>query len=370
MAAVAVWLGLLILLNPAVSQDACPRNCVCFSQSIVCRRSAETNIPALPAFLNDSDGGALQYFAMTSTKLSRVKNGAFTGLLDIMNIDLSNNEIEVIEEGAFRELPVLAHLLLRQNRLSKLPDNAFDFLPSLEELDLSFNRLTNIPPSLQRLVGLKTLNLRGNPLHCGCEIVDFARILPHLEGYLDRATCATPPEVAGKSISELGRQYSKAFEGTRHLGFWPDEYVYQEEVNKKQLIRTNTAWPLPHCEIKDLGGVISDEGEGSSSSAPRPPTIVKAPISVMVAEGERAFFICEATGVPTPKISWVLPTNNTQFVKLWSNRRVSWFSLIQLILSELEDYEFQQFNLKSCLITALYTFKVTLILVLYLIDKN
>lgn len=321
-AANIAWLCLLILFDLATGQDDCPRNCVCFSQSIVCRRSTETDIPTLPTFLNDPEGGALQYFAMTSTKLSRVTRGAFAGLLDIMNIDLSNNEIEIIENGAFQELPILAHLFLRRNRLSQLPDDVFDSLPSLEELDLSFNRLTNIPASLERLVGLKTLSLRGNPLHCGCGIVDFARVLPLLEGSLDRATCMTPSVVAGRSIAELGRQYGKAFEGTRHLGFSPDEYIHPEEANKKQLIRTNTAWPLPHCEMRDLGGVIPDEVEGSSSDVPRPPIIVKSPVPAMVAEGERVFFVCEATGVPTPKIRWMLPTNNTQFVYLWNNRRV------------------------------------------------
>lgn len=321
-AAVAfIWLSLLTLFAPSICQDACPRNCVCFSQSIVCRRSTETTIPKISAFLDGAQGGALQYFAMTNTKLSRVPNEAFVRLLDIMNIDLSDNEIDVIEEGAFQDLPLLAHLLLRQNRLTQLPDNIFDTLPGLEELDLSFNQLTTIPLSLQRLVGLKSLSLRGNPLHCGCGIVDFAQLLPYWESSLDRATCKTPTEVTGKSIKELGRQYHQAFEGTHHLGYWPDEYAFPEEINLKQLIRTSTPWPLPHCPVKDLGGEVVDDTDTSMESY-EAPQIVEAPVPVMVAEGERVFFVCQATGVPKPKISWMLPTNNSQYVRLWDKRRV------------------------------------------------
>ncbi|KAH9282853.1 Peroxidasin [Echinococcus granulosus] len=321
-AAVAfIWLGLLTLFCTSTCQDACPGNCVCFSQSIVCRRSTETIIPKIPAFLDGPQGGALQYFAITNTKLSRVPTEAFVGLLDIMSIDLSNNEIEVIEEGAFQDLPILAHLLLRQNRLTQLPDNIFDTLPSLEELDLSFNQLTTIPSSLQRMVGLKSLSLRGNPLHCGCGIVDFAQLLPYWESSLDRVTCATPAQVAGKSIKELGRQYFQAFEGTRHLGHWPDEYAFPEEISRKQLIRTRTPWPLPHCPVKDLGGEVVDNVDSSTGSY-EAPQIIEAPVPVMVAEGERVFFVCQATGVPRPKISWILPTNNSQHVHLWDKRKI------------------------------------------------
>ncbi|KAM3174239.1 hypothetical protein ACTXT7_010944 [Hymenolepis weldensis] len=293
----------------------------CLPRWMLCRRMSDTVIPQLPEFIDDPQAGALQYFAMASTKLARVPKGTFLGLLDIMNIDLSNNEIEIIEDGAFQDLPQLAHLILRNNKLTSLPDRIFDTLPGLEELDLSFNQMVTIPASLERLVGLKTLTLRGNPLHCGCEIVDFARILPVFEGSMEKAVCKTPAQVYGKSVAEIGRQYAKAFEGTRHLGFWPDEYVFPEEANRKNLIRTHNPWPLPHCPEKDLGGMIKEDRPGSSGY-PEAPRIIEPPVPVMVAEGERVFFVCVAAGIPPPKIFWMLPTNNTQFVNLWDKRQI------------------------------------------------
>ncbi|VDD76032.1 unnamed protein product [Mesocestoides corti] len=256
---VVVLVGLLLQANTAYSSQAgCPQGCVCFSQSVVCRRVQGNTLPTLPSYLPDPNGGALQYFALTLSKLSRLPAGAFVGLLDLMNIDLSNNELESVEEGAFQELPALVQLSLRQNRLTHLPDNLFDTVPSLEELDLSYNQLTTVPASLERLIGLKTLILRGNPIHCSCGIVDFALKLQFWEGSVGRTVCASPNEVAGKSVSDLGRQYVQAFEGTRHLGYWPDEYVYPEEANRRPLVRTRTAWPLPQCREGDLGGETSD----------------------------------------------------------------------------------------------------------------
>ncbi|VDN99872.1 unnamed protein product [Rodentolepis nana] len=321
MSLVLIFSALLSLLEFTVSQSACPDGCVCFSQSIICRRKTDTIIPQLPEFLDDPQAGALQYFAMTSTMLTRVPRGTFVALLDVMNIDLSNNEIAIIEDGAFQDLPQLAHLILRNNKLTSLPDKIFDTLPGLEELDLSFNHMATIPASLERLVGLKKLTLRGNPLHCGCEIIDFARILPVFEGSMEKAVCKTPTQVNGKSVAEIGRQYAKAFEGTRHLGYWPDEYIFPEEVTKKSLVRTRTPWPLPHCSEKDLGGMVQEERSGSSGY-PEAPRIIQAPVPVMAAEGERVFFVCRAEGFPPPKISWMLPTKNIQFINLWDKRQI------------------------------------------------
>lgn len=319
-------LCLLLVYHPAIGEEyKCPSFCLCHAQCVVCRKGNLTQIPELVDYQPDSNGGALQYFSMTTTNLTRVPTNAFVGYLDLMHIDLSNNVIELVEDGAFSELPSLAQLSLRQNKLASLPNNIFDSLPNLEMLDLSFNKLRDLPISLERLVGLKILRLKGNPLNCPCNIVNLGSLLPKLEVPGNRATCASPTDVAGQYLSDIARQYSAAFRGSRHLGFQPDMYVFPEEAIREQLVRTELRWPLPHCRQGDLGGerLLVDD----SSKPDEMPSITVPPEPVAVAEGERVFFFCEAIGYPTPTIRWVLPTNDTQYVRLWNNRKVSGYGV-------------------------------------------
>uniref|UniRef100_A0A0X3Q4L9 Ig-like domain-containing protein n=1 Tax=Schistocephalus solidus TaxID=70667 RepID=A0A0X3Q4L9_SCHSO len=302
-------------------EQFCPVGCVCYSQSIVCRRPDSIALPSrLPHILPDPNGGALQYFAQTRTKLSALPKGSFVDLLDLEHIDLSNNEIMTMEEGAFENLPLLRELSLRHNKLTRLPDNFMEQFPNLEVLDLSLNSLSVLPLSLERLVNLKSLNLMGNPIHCSCSLIDLGLLLRRLEPTGSHVTCAEPMEVKNQKLVDLATKYASAYNGTRHLGYQADPRLYPEEAIESAS-RPIRPWPLPHCPVGHVGGEMAVE-ETTVGRGNRAPTITTAPEGISVAEGERAFFRCEADGWPLPVISWILPTNRTSFVRLWNRRRI------------------------------------------------
>lgn len=290
-------------------------------------------LPQLPNFLPEPNGGALQFFSMSLTKLAYLPKSSFSQFLDLMHIDLSSNELSMIDAMAFEKLPSLAELSLRQNKLTYLPDTLFDNIPNVFSLDLSMNRLTEIPVSVERLVNLKTLNLHANPLHCPCSIVNLAIMMPKLEETVGRASCASPPEVSGRAISDLGRQYVGAFKGTVHLGFTADPELYPE--TDTQLKRSNTNWPMPHCNEEDLGGRMTEKVEDNKSQTMEAPSIALAPTAVALSEGERAFFVCEGAGWPLPKTTWTLPTNTTTFVRFWNRRQVNYTSVFPQCLQSI-----------------------------------
>ncbi|KAL7064977.1 hypothetical protein AAHC03_04480 [Spirometra sp. Aus1] len=299
----------------------CPDACVCYGQSIVCRRPETTTLPSrLPHILPEPNGGALQYFAQMQTKLAALPNGSFVDLLDLEQIDLSNNEITTVDDGAFENLPSLRELSLRHNRLTRLPDNFMEHFPSLEVLDLSLNSLSVLPLSFERLVNLKSLNLMGNPIHCSCALIDLGLLLRQLEPVGSHVTCAQPMQVKNQKLASLAKKYASAYNGTRHLGYMADPSLYPEEAIEGAGGPVRP-WPLPHCPVGRVGGELPAE-EAVGERSDRAPTIVVAPQGVSVAEGERAFFRCEADGWPLPVISWILPTNRTSFVRLWDRRRI------------------------------------------------
>jgi len=65
---------------------------------------------------------------------------------------------------AVSDVKTLEKLDLSENKIKSVEDDAFDGLENLIELDLSFNELTYLPTSLGKLSKLKRLNLSGNKI--------------------------------------------------------------------------------------------------------------------------------------------------------------------------------------------------------------
>ena len=118
-----------------------------------------------------------------------VSEYAFSGLLDLIELNLSRNELTGLAENRFSEskrmeslwlysndiasvhsnafagLSALRALSLSRNELAELPESVFSELSSLENLWLYRNRLTDLPAGLfSGLSELRTLSLSGNQL--------------------------------------------------------------------------------------------------------------------------------------------------------------------------------------------------------------
>lgn len=65
---------------------------------------------------------------------------------------------------AVSDVCTLEKLDLSENKINLIKDDAFDLLEDLIELDLSFNELTYLPTSIGKLKKLKRLNLSGNKI--------------------------------------------------------------------------------------------------------------------------------------------------------------------------------------------------------------
>lgn len=123
---------------------SCSKNCYCTEsesggKTVRCSNLQLTEIPQdIP---NDTRRVYLDFNLLTT-----VPTNAFAGLTQLVELDLSHNELSELEPGAFRGLG-----------------------SSLQLLDLSSNKLGNLTPDA--FEGLRArANLTNNPWHCNCNL--------------------------------------------------------------------------------------------------------------------------------------------------------------------------------------------------------
>ncbi|CAH8623450.1 unnamed protein product [Dicrocoelium dendriticum] len=345
---VPIMLVLILLTLPLVCGNEvplqCPNGCSCTGQTISCRRAGMRTVPRFPHIVPGPNGGALQFLLITQNPIIRLERASFEKQPDLLQLDLSFNQMVWVSKDAFLGVPSLRSLSLRGNRLAYLPHQVFMPVFMLEDLDLSRNQLRNVPLSLEGLVYLRRLSLFGNPLHCPCESVDLSISLIQLEPPRTKVTCLTPPEVAHFQLADLGRRVLDVVDTTRMYG-----YQAVDDSEREHFIRTQPfvpipkelkyPWPWPHCPVRDFGGLQSQfitdssEEEGSLVDGDEDlhfyaatnlglPRWTDTPQSVQVVAGDLVRFVCGAEGQRDLQISWAVPLNATKHMRLLRRRQV------------------------------------------------
>ena len=87
----------------------------------------------------------LIFLNLSSSTVASVSPRAFAELSSLKNLDFSYNKLTSLPNGTFAGLPSLNILDISYNQLTSLPNGTFAGLPSLENLDISFNKLTSLP---------------------------------------------------------------------------------------------------------------------------------------------------------------------------------------------------------------------------------
>ena len=94
-----------------------------------------------------------------------IDNDAFSNLIELEELVLSDAGIKFIDKTMFSHLINLKILCLYNNQIESIEENSFSNLHNLEHLNLNFNQLTSLSAnSFVGLDNLKELNLRHNQM--------------------------------------------------------------------------------------------------------------------------------------------------------------------------------------------------------------
>ena len=98
-------------------------------------------------------------------RLTELSEGAFEGLDDLQELELSHNQLDSLTQGALDGLDGLEDLYLNHNQLVELAEGAFDELGDLAYLSLSYNHLDTLTEGVfDGLDNLEELYLNDNQL--------------------------------------------------------------------------------------------------------------------------------------------------------------------------------------------------------------
>nr|XP_057933426.1 leucine-rich repeat, immunoglobulin-like domain and transmembrane domain-containing protein 3b [Doryrhamphus excisus] len=222
-------------------------------------RLEKTLITKVPraAFYNLSE---LLFLWLTYNSIASIHPSSFVNLKALRELRLDGNLLTAFPWEGLRDMPRLHTLGLHNNRLSSLPSHAAVFLPNITYLDLSSNRLTILSAELLDLwfplpgqrggsVQRRILGLHDNPWLCDCQIslvVSLSLSIGSPVVLMDQlVTCSLPLGQSGTLLTKV---------------------------------------ELPRCMR---------------------PSIQPAATKVISPLGSNVILRCDATGYPTPTLTWV-----------------------------------------------------------------
>ncbi|KAF5286246.1 hypothetical protein FQA39_LY16343 [Lamprigera yunnana] len=230
---------------------ACPKVCVCKWKNG--KQTVECNNKNLPSIPKGIDPGSqvlefwdnnlrsltkeaflkmelihLQRIYLSHCKIVLIDSQAFSGLTNLVELDLSNNllisvpteafihcpslmkltlnsnPIKTLRTAAFNHLSYLNTLVLSDCEISYVENGTFENLNSLERLYLDGNRLTTLKGNRILPQSIRGMELQNNPWECDCHIIDLHTWLMHVNLPNSMSpTCHGPSRLSGRDIKSI-----------------------------------------------------------------------------------------------------------------------------------------------------------------------
>ncbi|XP_044732318.1 uncharacterized protein LOC123295152 [Chrysoperla carnea] len=141
---------------------------------------------------------------LSENMISAVPTATFADYASLMRLSLNDNPIKIVRSYAFHDLSYLSTLELSNCEIEIVEDEAFTGLNNLEWLKLNGNRLTHIRGTEILPVSLHGIDLHHNRWICDCRLLDLHNWLLNFKiPHAVEPTCTRPPRLAGRVIKSV-----------------------------------------------------------------------------------------------------------------------------------------------------------------------
>lgn len=130
--------------------------------------------------------------------------GTFTETTRLRTLIMNNNEIEVLEDNLFVNLTFLYKIEFKSNRIHRIGNHIFVDVPFIKSIFLDNNRLTVLKEeTFRNLNNLSSLSLSENPWNCTCELQQFQKFVISRKLYTPPTSCYNPLQLRDKLWSDI-----------------------------------------------------------------------------------------------------------------------------------------------------------------------
>ncbi|XP_040093405.1 leucine-rich repeat, immunoglobulin-like domain and transmembrane domain-containing protein 3 [Oryx dammah] len=211
----------------------------------------------------------LQYLWLTYNSVASLDISSFYNLKHLHELRLDGNSLTAFPWTSLRDMPRLRTLDLHNNRITSVPKEAVRYLKNLAYLDLSSNRLTTLPP-------------------------DFLESWSHLVTASSRSLDLPPRRII------LGLQDNPWFCDC-HIS----KIMSLSKVADPAIVLLD---PMMVCsEPERLTGILFQRAELEQCLKP---SVMTSATQITSALGSNVLLRCDATGYPTPQLTWTRPDSS------------------------------------------------------------
>ncbi|XP_031177132.1 leucine-rich repeat, immunoglobulin-like domain and transmembrane domain-containing protein 3b isoform X1 [Sander lucioperca] len=274
-----------ILQSPLLAVQSCPALCACtYGYSGIAEiRLVQCSDPGISTVPINVPADTVK-LRLEKTLISRVPRAAFYNLSELRFLWLTYNSITSIHPSSFVNLKALRELRLDGNLLTSFPWEGLRDMPRLQTLGLHNNRLSSLPAHAALfLSNITYLDLSSNRLTIlPAELLDLWFPLP-------------------------GQQEGP--EQRRVLGLHDNPWLCDCQISMVMSLSTSLGSPVVLMDQllvcrRSLGqsGLLMTQAELSRCMRP---SVQPAATRVISPLGSNVILRCDATGYPTPTLTWI-----------------------------------------------------------------
>ncbi|XP_055016787.1 leucine-rich repeat, immunoglobulin-like domain and transmembrane domain-containing protein 3b [Boleophthalmus pectinirostris] len=309
-------LWVLLLLQWSTTRVlSCPSLCTCTSaQATEEPRSVLCNDPELLTVPTNVPVNTVK-LRLEKTQISRLPRAAFYNLSELRFLWLTYSALRSVHPSSFVNLKTLRELRLDGNQLTAFPWEGLRDMPRLQILDLHNNRLSSLPAhAALSLANITFLDLSSNSVPSNpCPVVADLGIPDCCVMDMFCRLVLLPAELLDLWFPLPGQQQTTV--QRRVLGLHDNPWQCDCQISMVASLSVSLGSPV--VLVDPVLMCVRSVGQGGALLMPvqwsrcMRPSVQPAATRVVSPLGSNVILRCEATGYPTPTLSWVKAAAHT-----------------------------------------------------------